>query len=591
MILEKLVEYYERKAAEPDTALAPEGFEPKEIPFLVVLDAAGNFTQLRDTRTGDGKKRKGRVFTVPQDVGRSGLLITANLLWDTAEYALGITSRDNPRLEQQHADFVRRLDELPDILEIRAIKTFLAIRPAARFKEVPDWREIFETNPYVSFAILDGRGLPQPVFEISEVQAALSEPDPKDDVIQGLCLVTGETGEISRLHPAIKGVWGAQTSGAKIVSFNKSAFASFGKQQGENAPVGKKAAFAYTTALNHLLGKNSQQHFYLGKTSIVFWADKPCTLEDDFNCFFNEPEKDDPDRIKAIERLYQSVRHKGLSVDEGNARFFVLGLAPSDARIAIRFWQHGTVREISERIVQHFDDLEIAHAPNLPDYLPLWRLLRSIAVRQELKNIPPNLEGDAVRSILCGLPYPATLFAASIRRIRAEQQVTYERAAIIKAYLNRNTRLKNKNHSENKEEMKVALDTSNTNPGYLLGRLFAILERVQETANPGINATIRDRFYGAASSTPVAVFPNLLKLSSHHLSKIENANKGLQIYLERLISEIIDGLNGKEAGFPRVMSIEDQGRFAIGYYHQRQALFSPKEKKETTETATSGDAS
>jgi CRISPR-associated protein Csd1 len=268
--------------------------------------------------------------------------------------------------------------------------------------------------------------------------------------------------------------------------------------------------------------------------------------------------------VRAVASLFKSIDNGLIEKDEGKTRFFVLGLSPNAARIAIRFWHNATVAEMAVRVRQHFDDLAIARAEFDPPYPTLFRLLVCVATQGKAENIPPNLGGDLMRSILAGLPYPQPLLAAAVRRIRADHEVPYIRAALIKACITRFTRYSD-NHT--KEKLTVSLDESNTNAGYRLGRLFAVLEKVQEEANPGLNATIRDRYYGAASSTPVTVFSTLLKLKNHHLSKLEN--RGRAVNLERRIGEIVDGLGD----FPAQLSLTDQGRFAIGYYHQRQDFF------------------
>jgi CRISPR-associated protein Csd1 len=250
-----------------------------------------------------------------------------------------------------------------------------------------------------------------------------------------------------------------------------------------------------------------------------------------------------------------------------NTRFFVLGLAPNAARIAVRFWYAGTVGEVAANISAHFDDLEIVAPPKWSPYLSLRTLLRGIALQGDLENVPPNLAGDFMKAILTGTPYPRTLLAGALRRVRAERDVTYPRAALVKAVLARETRY----YGSLEKEVGMSLDGSTTNVGYCLGRLFAVLEKAQEEASPGINATIRDRFYGAASATPVAAFPHLLKLKNHHLAKLEN--RGRAVNLERLIGEIMDGVSD----FPAHLSLQDQGRFAVGYYHQRQDLFKKRE--------------
>ncbi len=565
MILHALYNYYQRKSVDPDAHMAPPGFEWKEIPFIIEINAQGNPIQVEDTREGDGKKKRAHSYLVPQGVKRAAG-IAANLLWDNVEYLLGVDTKGKPeRIAEQHQAFVARIESLPaSALSDEGVQTILRFLKRADLSALSRysvWQEIAETNPNLTFRLHGDTDL---VCQRPAVVAAMKAEIGGRNA-DGFCLVTGENDEIERLHTAIKGVWGAQTSGANIVSFNLDAFSSYGKTQGTNAPVGKHAAFGYTTALNHLLRKDSTQRLQVGDSSTVFWADKPTELETGIVDIFGEPPKDDPDRnVRAVAGLYKSIDNGLIEKDEGKTRFFVLGLAPNAARIAIRFWHNTTVAEMAARVRQHFDDLAIVRAEFDPPYPTLFRLLVSVATQSKAENIPPNLGGELMRSVLAGLPYPQTLLAATVRRIRAEHEVTYIRAALIKACINRAARYSN---STMKEELKVSLDESNTNAGYRLGRLFAVLEKIQEEANPGINATIRDRFYGAASSTPVTVFSTLLKLKNHHLSKLEN--RGRAVNLEKRIGEIMDGIGD----FPAQLPLADQGRFAVGYYHQRQDFF------------------
>lgn len=565
MILQALYDYYQRKSADPDAHMAPPGFEWKEIPFILEIDSQGTPIQIEDTRESDGKKKRAHAYLVPQGTKKTSG-VASNLFWDNAEYALGVDTKGKPeRAAEQHQAFAARIESLPEAARtdegVQAVLLFLKHVDVNALSRYATWLEIVETNPSLTFRLHGNMDLvcQRPVV----VEAIKAEGGAVTN--DGFCLVTGANDEIERLHTAIKGVWGAQTSGANIVSFNLDAFNSYGKTQGTNAPVGRHAAFGYTTALNHLLRKDSTQRLQVGDASTVFWADQPTELETGIVDIFGEPPKDDPDRnVRAVAGLYKSIDNGLIEKDEGKTRFFVLGLAPNAARIAIRFWHNATVAEMAARVRQHFDDLAIVRAEFDPPYPTLFRLLVSVATQSKAENIPPNLGGELMRSVLAGLPYPQTLLAAAVRRIRAEHEVTYIRAALIKACINRAARYSNSNM---KEELKVSLDESNTNAGYRLGRLFAVLEKIQEEANPGINATIRDRFYGAASSTPVTVFSTLLKLKNHHLSKLEN--RGRAVNLEKRIGEIMDGIGD----FPAQLPLADQGRFAIGYYHQRQDFF------------------
>ena len=572
MILQELVRYYERRSRVEDTSLAPEGFEFKEIPFLLVLDHDGRFRAIEDTRSGEGRRRRAAKYLVPQAIKKTSG-VAANLLWDTAEYVLGVDTRSKPeRVREQHSAFRARVDALEsDDPGLRAIRAFLHNLSLDVLAQSPRWEEIVETNPNLTFRISDDM---VPVCEREEVFVAIQQAThASGDDPRGICLVTGEETTIARLHPAIKGVQGAQSVGANIVSFNLRAFESFGKEQrqGENAPVGKYAAFAYTTAINHLLGKDSRQKMPVGDATMVFWSRTDSHLEESLATLLGELPKDDPDaNVREVEALYRSIEQGSSNIAETENAFYVLGLSPNSSRISIRFWLTGTVRDFSHRIAEHFRDIEICRGPRDPRYLSLFSLLVATAQQRKADNIPPNLAGDTLRAILSGRPYPETLLAAVLRRIRAEREVNFPRAALIKGCLNRASRSAG---AANEEELNVSLDGTNKNIGYRLGRLFAALEKIQEEANPALNATIRDRYYGAASSTPVTVFGTLMKLNKHHLAKI--SHPGLVVNREKLLGEISSGLDAAK-GFPAHLSLADQGRFAIGYYHQKQSFYTKK---------------
>ena len=557
MILQALQQYYQRKTDGNTAELSLFGFERKSIPVIIELNDDAQMVQLRVV---DAKKTPENCeYTVPQTVKKTAG-IKANLFWDNAEYVLGVDTRSKPeRVKKQHQTFIERIEQLEEPAAsdkgVLVVLHYLNNLDINSFHNNPHW-ELLQKNPNISFKLQsDTKLVCQRDAVIETLTTKLEQRDRTS-----LCLVSGELGAAERLHPPIKGVWGAQTSGANIVSFNLDAFNSYGKTQGYNAPVSQKSSFAYTTALNHLLRKGSEQRIQVGDSSTVFWAEKPDSLEQNFQTIWGATPKsikDDPDKYtEAVRSVLNSVNRGSLSVDQRQNRFYVLGLAPNAARIAIRFWIVGTVAEISRRTSQYFMELQIVHADYESDFLPLFRLLVNIATQAKSDNIPPNLAGNVMQSILTGRPYPYTLLAAAVRRNKTEQSVNYPRAAILKAYLNR---------MQSTEEIKVSLDKDNTNTAYRLGRLFAVLEKIQEEASPGINATIRDRYYGAASANPVSVFATLLKLKNHHLAKLENP--GRKTNFEKLLGEIFSELS---AGLPSNLSLQDQGRFAVGYYHQRQ---------------------
>ena len=569
MILQALSDYYRRKCDDSDPAqrLPAFGLEQKEIPFILEISTDGELLQLRDTRELQGKKKVARVFRVPQGIKKTSG-VAANLLWDTLEYVLGVDTKGKPeRVAEQHAAFRARIEVLPEVARedagIQAVLRFLHRRDVAQLERQPAWNEALEGNAVMSFRLHGDQDLvcQRPAV----VQAALSAAG-ADDAPQAMCLVTGERAPVERLHASIKGVWGAQTSGANIVSFNARAFESYGKteRQGENAPVSRAAAFAYTTALNHLLRKDSPQRMQVGDASTVFWAER----QDPFETIFGDIFQDNPDGgTTAVRALLDAVHSGQWGESDENLHYHVLGLAPNAARISIRFYHCITLSELGQCIAQHFEDLSLARGPHDPQYPSLFRLLTAVALQNKADNIPPNLGGAIVDALLAGpdAPYPSLWLNAAVGRCRAEQNVNYLRAAAIKACLNRHIRFP----QSTEKEFLPMLDLSNTHPAYRLGRLFAVLEKIQEEASPGLNATIRDRYYGAASSTPVAVFTTLLRLKNAHLKKL---SAGRTAQFEKLLGEVLAPVTD----FPKHLPLPDQGRFALGYYHQRQDFFSKK---------------
>ena len=593
MILQALKEYYDRKAADPASDIAPEGFEKKEIPFIVVIKPNGEFVNLKSTKEEPGTRKQ---FMLPRSKPRSGgtSYQTTFLLWDHIGYLFGVPESD-PKSIKQHETWLNALKTLPDNLQqdegVKAIKLFYEKGGISDVKKHPVWSECLRMRSCnMTFGLVDDvepipcRKIIQDhvrstVLEDEKIENV--ENEQRSDKIFANCLITGEYKEIARIH----GRTPIDKDTKSLVAFQKnSGYDSYGKEQCLNAPVSKSAEFAYTTGLNTLL-KSKEQRIRVGDATAVFWSEKSSALEKDTFYFFSEPPKDDPDRnTEAVKALYASIWNGTYVVPDENQRFYVLGLSPNAARIAVRFWHVATVAEMGTRFKQHIDDLSITHSAKIDSALPMDRLLRSIAAQNKYENIPPNLAGEVMRSILQGLPYPVTLLQAAIRRNYAEQakknkktgkpepNVPYERAALIKACLNRALRFNNQN---NEKEITMCLDPENTNIGYRLGRLFAVLEKIQMEANPGLNATIRDRFFSAASSTPITVFATLIRLSSHHLSKLEKNSPGLFKIRKQMLGEIMCPIKD----FPAHLTLENQGRFALGYYHQSQDLWTKKTNK------------
>jgi len=580
VILQALAEYYDRKrAAEPESV--PEwGFEQRKIPFVIVLSEEGEFLNIEDTRDTEAGRKKGRTFTVPKAEKRSSNIL-ANLLWDKPDYALGFVGdrKKAERVSKQHEAFRDRIEDLfgeePTDPGVCALLRFFRRGALNQVYSHPKWQEVAETTgAYIAFRLVEDTCL---IAERPKVVRQIRNASGSEDAPRVQCLVTGEEAPLATLHPAIKGVRGAQPVGANLVSFNLSAFETHGREQGANAPVSEEAAFAYTTALNLLLDRNSPTNAHVADTSVVFWAERGNPIQDLAGAFFGDDQEilDDPDRgVDKVRAIYSAPHQGARPGGDSQERFYVLGLAPNAARLAIRFWRPMTVEDFAASVLQHYDDIEVDRPPWAPRHPSVRALLRSTAVLGKDDNVPPNLAGAIVDAILTEQPYPRHLLTAAVQRARAEQDVTPDRAAVIKGCLIRVAR-----RSSNHPEATVALDAQNDNIGYRLGRLFAALERVQERASPGLQSGVRERYYSAASATPTAAFPTLMKLKNHHLAKLEN--RGEAVNFEKLLGAILDGVDD----FPPVLSLPDQGRFALGYYHQRQAFFTKSDESEEVSDA------
>ena len=583
MILQALYDYYQRKAADPESNIAPRGFERKQIPFIIVIDNEGNFINLEDTRSGEGKQKRAKSFLVIKTKSRTGSKAseTANVFWDHWGYLLGQpkdeTEKAKEDAKKQNYSFVGQVklfsEKYSENIQFKAvIKFYEQTENIRKLLEHENWKECYKIpGCNLSFRIAGELDIIAEHNDLhKEVDAAdVHNEEEQTQAAEGVCLITGEKLPIAILHSATSLPGGK--SGGKIVGFQKnSGYDSYYKEQGLNAPISKKAEDAYTTSLNVLLERDSKNKFKFADMSVLFWAQQKTDFENQFPSFFCAPPKDDPDQnIREVKALFESIYSGKLNTD-GYTQFYILGLAPNAARISIRFWKTGKVTDFAINIAKHFEDMEIIRSKNdEKEYFSLFNLLSHVSFEFKVDNVPPNLAGKVIECILDGTKYPDTLQHQCIRRIRAEQYVTRIRAAILKAYLNR----KEKIYNTTEKLITMALDLENKNQGYLCGRLFAVLEKIQEDAQPGINTTIKDRYYGAASSTPVTVFSRLLNLSNHHLSKLGGGSK---TYYEKLIQEIMHGINSN--GLPNHLSLDNQSRFAIGYYHQRQDLFTKKDK-------------
>ena len=568
MILPALNDYYDRLKNKDGVDIPVLGFSSQKIHFALLLNRDGEMLQVLDLREADKKRLVPKQMAVPEAVIKS-VNIAANFLWDNAGYVLGADNKGNPERTQKTFEAFKKLHhdigEGVDDEGMKAVLRFIDSWNPENAPELEYWEEL-AAGANLVFQ-LDGEfGY---IHDRPKVKDAwMKHYSAKSSEVIATCLVCGEKKPISRLHPKIKGVRGSQSTGAAVVSFNLDAFLSYGKKQNFNAPIGEDTAFNYTTALNYLLRSDSRQKIQIGDAATVFWTERESPVEGFLGLILNP--QDESGDLKEVRSFLKAVREgKELPEEMGDAhmKFYILGLSPNASRLSVRFWHVSTVDDIRRKIGQHFKDLAIIrNYDSDPEFPGIWRLLRETAVLRKTENISPVLAGSIVRSIMTGAAYPQSLMTAIISRIRADQEINYLRAAMIKACLVRKHRINGIS-----KEVTMALDKESTNIAYRLGRLFAVLEKAQKDAIPGANTTIKDRYYSSASTTPSIVFPQLIRLSQHHIQKA-----GYGYVADKMIEEIMQGIQG----FPAHLSLDDQGLFAIGYYHQRKDFFTKARKEE-----------
>lgn len=567
MILKALYDYYNRC-----DNLPAKGMEEKEIGFLIVLSPDGHFLRFEDCRT---EKDHARVYLVKKHVGRSSAAV-ANYLYDNSAYVLGFSEKSNGK-EQLYFDTfkakVESISELfPDNKDLYAIRSFYNNSRETILDMISLdvlWEDIKKnlSKKYSTFSFrIEGD-----LKIVAEKKEILQLEDCDDETkADNLCLVSGKHGPSVDTTTATM-IAGSQAT-AKLVAFQvNSGYDSYGKSKCGNAPISEEAEFAYTTALNSMLQKGSRNKFMLGSRTFVFWAsnNKEASKETEESLFellgFSEDTNDDPNaNLMKVRKVFESI-YSGIMKTGLDDKFYILGLAPNSARIAVIYWSETTLKDFAEKILCHFNDMEIHDTrKDKKPYMGIREIISSVTLGGKLSDATPNLPEAVVKSIFQGLPYPQTLYSACIRRIRAEQKLTITRAAIIKAYLNR--------QSNNNKKIDIMLDKDNNNQGYLCGRLFAVLDKIQEDANN--ISSIRERYMNSASATPSAVFATILNLSVHHSEKLDG---GRRIYFEKLKQEILDKVSAD--GFPTHLDLQDQGRFFVGYYHQRQDFFTSKKEQ------------
>lgn len=594
MILQSLVKYYEILANAEDSHIPKLGYGKVNVSYAVNLSLEGELLNIIPLKISAQRGKKmveiPQSMEVPEQEKRAGIGAKSNFLCENASYVFGVDNKGKPERAKACFEAFKQLHQriLKDVnnATAQAVVNYVSRWDVDHALEHPALAEYLDE-------ILSGANF---VFKINGGEFVHQNPEIRkawetyknnsDNTNMMQCLVTGQESPIARLHPSIKGVRGAQSAGGSLVSFNERAYESYGreKEQGLNAPVSEYATFAYTTVLNYLLA-DSAHKLNLGDATIIFWAESPKKIYQDFMALYlnggtvnngENPVQDDAAarEIKSVfEKIAQGKPIGDLSdIFDQATKFYILAISPNAARLAVRFFYANSFGEFVKKIGKHYEDLRIEKQyPADPDTFSLWRLLNeTVSPMSKDKTASPLLAGAVLKAIITGTQYPEGLYNSIMLRIKAEKEINYYKASIIKAYLSRNT-------EEFKEGLTMALNEQSENSAYILGRLFAVLEKAQQDANPGISATIKDRYFTSACATPASVFPVLLRLAQHHISKADYGYTS-----DKRIGEILEKMDIDNNPFPSNLSLEQQGVFVLGYYHQRNALF-PKNNKKSEE--------
>lgn len=581
MILQALVQHYE--ALVTKGKIASPGWSKQKVSYALHINDSGEITQVmslyHDVIKGKKTVLQPQEIRVPSPVSRT-VGVAANFLCDHSGYILGIDTKGNPK---RTAECYKACCELHEAIldgvntpAAKAILSFFKNWQPEKASENPALIEVWDD-------LISGVNL---IFDYDTsyvhtdpaiVQAWQEHYQANNGSTQMPCLVTGKIEQVEATHPLIKGVVGAQSSGAALVSFNAPAFCSYGKEQNLNAPTSKYAAFAYTSALNYLIA-DKEYSARIGDTTVIFWADgaEPA-YQGLFGGFFcGTPQHySDEDIFKKAEKLLngETVEYDDAFLNP-NHTFYILGISPNAARLSIRFFMRDTFGTFLKSVKNHYDRMEIARsAYDHFETIPIWRMLQeTVNMNSRDKSPSPNMAGAVLQSVLTDTRYPATLLNSVTLRIRADREINRERAAIIKAYY-----LRNEHKEVPKEVLTVSLNRETNYTPYCLGRLFAVLEKIQSDANPGLNSTIKDKYFNSASATPAVVFPTLVNLSQNHLKKLRRDNMRFSINLEKLMQEIMDKIS---TSYPARMTLAEQGSFQLGYYHQHTALYTKKQEED-----------
>lgn len=626
MIVQSLARYYDILERDDSVKISRPGYSPAKVSFALVISPQGVLTNILDLRT-DGKKRLPKVMEVPLQKSRSGKHPPPYFLCDKGEYVFGVENLNAKNFQEEKGSYPHDL-----LILDRTEKNVVVVSPRSR--------ECFDQFRKFHHKLLDGlsdtaiQGFLH-FLDTWNPELAVQHPkftEYKDEMLSGAffvfdlngeylhrnamarnawethyfsgngdsskecsqCLVSGKLLPIARTHQKIKGVLNAQSAGATLIGFNDPAFESYRKKQSYNAPVSESAMFKYTTVLNYLLDRDSKNKIQIGDTTTVFWAETKNKVYEDLILSLLNPvepratQEGEPheERLEQDHSISQLINDILLKVKSGGyledcdlgipktTKFYILGLSPNNARLAVRYWHEDNFGDFITRVARHHIDMEIDAGNWKPQFISVYRLLKETVPRDA--DIPPLIEGLLMRSIIENTPYPIPMYHAILNRVKVERSINYARAGFIKAYLMRIARTRKQDEDD---VITVSLNEESTNVPYRLGRLFAVLESAQKAANPSIKRTIRDSYFASAATMPSMVYPVLLKLHQHHLSKINSEKPGLGVNISKSIDEVMSSIDR----FPITLTLEEQGMFMLGYYHQHESFFRKNDDNKSIE--------
>lgn len=547
MIIQRLVELYDR--LDKEDKVPKYGWKVTKVHYCLVIDEEGNLITVEDLTDGG----KPSLMVLP-GVDHTNAVRPCLNGWDTKKYMLGIPK--GKTADVRHKAYVEEVLAREQEVGLKAYSAF------CRFLE--KWNpDDAEKHPLlidekITTGVVRMQGDTSYLHELLDV--VIDEDGPAD-----ICSVTGEQSIIARKHEIkLKGVAGS-AGGSCLVSYNIDSAESFGKKQGYNASISKKVAFKYATALNWLLS-SERNRVRIGDTTMVFWAaGDDGGVADVFSFSIRSPTKKGQE--EQLKSFLNRIR-KGLpGLVEKDTPFYILGLTGNRMRTRVLMWQESSVGSLARKLLAHHKRL---HLDVLDTPMSIYDILRAAS---RIKGdgsavIPDHLVPPLQRAIIDDTAYPIGIYMRLLGRMRIDKYISAKRMAVVKAILVKNFG----------KEISVSLDEENTSIGYLYGRLFALCEYVQKKARPNINKTIKDTYFGYAFMRPATVFPQLMRRLPHDLGKIES--EGTRIWIDGIIQKVYS----KICSFARTLPLDEQGMFSIGYYHQREDLYTKKVDKTTKES-------